>query len=114
MLKLLQEAKYPDLRLGTYTHIAHSIHVYERHFNLVKEMLDCKFLELGFPKLKENLVDKWSKPHPIVLDLCKEIMTGAPLPYSKDDRVLEWIHSALNGTFEDRIYNKETNTSKCN
>ena len=27
---------YPGLQLGTYTHIAHSLHVYERHFDLVK------------------------------------------------------------------------------
>lgn len=35
---------YPGLELGTYTHIVHSLHVYERHFELVGDMLKNEFL----------------------------------------------------------------------
>lgn len=31
--------KYPDLKIGTYTHIAHSLHVYERDLPLVFDMI---------------------------------------------------------------------------
>lgn len=39
--KMLQELKpvYPELSKGTYTHIVHSMHVYEKDINLVNEML---------------------------------------------------------------------------
>jgi thymidylate synthase len=105
MLKLLQPA-YPELELGTYTHIVHSIHVYERHFKLVKEMLDNRFLQLGFPPIRENLVDVDSDPHPFITEFCSEIEEGGYLKGSKD-RLINWIGSAVNGEFEDRIYKKE-------
>ena len=30
---------YPDLKLGQYTHYSHSMHIYERHYNLAQRML---------------------------------------------------------------------------
>ena len=30
----------PDLQLGTYTHITNSLHIYERHFAMIQEILD--------------------------------------------------------------------------
>tara|TARA_R100000655_G_scaffold34765_3_gene67639 strand:+ start:932 stop:1864 length:933 start_codon:yes stop_codon:yes gene_type:complete len=115
MLNLLRENHYPNLELGSYTHIVHSIHIYERHFDLVKEMLDCKFLELGFPPIKENLVDEVGKSHPIIMTLCKEIEQGTfAADVENRDHLYNWIQSAVDGEFEDRIYNKETKTSECN
>jgi thymidylate synthase len=35
MLKLLKMDKYPELELGSFTHIANSYHVYERHFKFI-------------------------------------------------------------------------------
>ena len=105
MLKLLQPT-YPELELGTYTHIVHSIHVYERHFNLVKEMLEERFLHLGFPPIKEDLVDIYCNPHPFMMELCSEIEEGGCL-IQPDDKLLDWIGSAVSGEFEDRIYKKE-------
>jgi hypothetical protein len=105
MLKLLQY-KYPELELGTYTHIVHSIHIYERHFNLVREMLDKRFLSLGFPPIREDLVTALCHPHPLIMELCSEIEEGDYLTESKD-RLINWIGSAVNGEFEDRIYKKE-------
>lgn len=57
MYKLLKE-KYPDLELGTYTHYAHSMHIYERHFDLVKEMLEEDFVPVEIPWMVENLIDE--------------------------------------------------------
>jgi thymidylate synthase len=56
MLKLLQKV-YPELTLGTYTHFAHSLHIYERHFNLVKEMLERDFIAEEVPTIKEGFVN---------------------------------------------------------
>lgn len=33
------------LELGTYTHYANSMHLYERHFELVERMLQCNFVD---------------------------------------------------------------------
>ncbi len=48
---------YPELELGTYTHIAHSLHLYQRHFNLVSEMLQKSFNPQSFPDMTEFLID---------------------------------------------------------
>lgn len=46
MLFHLKET-YPDLKLGSYTHSVDSMHIYERHFSLVTEMLKHKFKPYG-------------------------------------------------------------------
>jgi len=55
-LILLREY-YPELELGTYTHIADSYHIYERHFKLVEEMLESDFDANAFPEIKINFID---------------------------------------------------------
>lgn len=42
MYRLLKQT-YPDLELGTYTHISNSMHLYERNFKLVDDMLKEEF-----------------------------------------------------------------------
>lgn len=43
MLNCLKKERYPDLELGTYTHFVNSMHLYERNFQLVSEMLEHEF-----------------------------------------------------------------------
>jgi len=49
---------YPTLELGTYTHVANSYHIYERHFKLVEEMLSFDFKPVLIPKVDANLISK--------------------------------------------------------
>lgn len=42
---------YGDLELGTYTHIAHSMHLYENDYDLVKKMLEKDFVEDKTPPI---------------------------------------------------------------
>ena len=44
MEDMLQELKpvYPDLEMGSYSHFAHSMHIYESSFNVVKKMLNIQ------------------------------------------------------------------------
>lgn len=50
MLTALKNA-YPTLQMGTYTHIAHSMHLYESDFELVKNMLEKPFEEDEMPRI---------------------------------------------------------------
>jgi thymidylate synthase len=78
---------YPELNLGKYTHIVHSIHLYERHFNLVKEMLDNEFLPMRMPELSTNLVGKNGMPTKEL----EEIYNEKNLKFN--DKLLDWISS---------------------
>ena len=93
---------YPGLQLGTYTHIAHSLHVYERHFDLVGEMLTKSFTPQSFPEMREFLID----PKGYALDGIKEIedemieandviQTDRFTPSTKDDLLHQWISDAI-------------------
>lgn len=50
LYKLLLKV-YPDLELGTMTHISDSIHFYERHDNLISEMLESEFNTIELPDI---------------------------------------------------------------
>lgn len=49
---------YTDLEMGTYTHITNSMHIYERHFKLVDEMLKFNFNKKALPVLDCNLINE--------------------------------------------------------
>ena len=44
--------------MGSYTHIANSIHIYETHFALVDEMLKYDFTKDGLPLLDCDMIDE--------------------------------------------------------
>jgi thymidylate synthase len=50
------KSTWPNLKLGKYTHIVDSYHIYERNFNLVEEMLQHDFEPESMPKLEANLI----------------------------------------------------------
>lgn len=56
MLRAVQ-VKYPEVVLGTYTHIVNSMHVYDRHFELLDNMLKHPFTDHGTPLLDCDMVD---------------------------------------------------------
>ena len=49
MLLRLREFAYPDLQIGTYTHIANSLHLYATDFDLVEKRLNSSILENAYP-----------------------------------------------------------------
>ena len=48
---------YPDLELGTYTHVANSYHVYDRHYDLASRMLTEPFTSITLPPIVSNLIE---------------------------------------------------------
>lgn len=53
---------YPNLTLGKYTHTMDSYHIYERHFDLVKDMISLDFDPISFPLLNSNLITSDGTP----------------------------------------------------
>lgn len=47
---------YPDLELGEYNHFIGSCHIYEKHFDLVEQMIKHKFAEYKLPKLQKSII----------------------------------------------------------
>ncbi len=92
MLKHLQ-VWYPNLKMGNYTHIVHSLHIYERHFDLVKRMLDKPFMQMSYPPLKENLVTTKGHPTDNMNLLEDNILDDTPIVEIFNDPLFRWLSS---------------------
>lgn len=42
---------YPDLAYGNYVHFADSFHVYEKHFNMLNDMITGEFIDVECPQI---------------------------------------------------------------
>jgi len=60
MLKLIK-VKYPEVELGSYTHIANSLHLYDRNFETVNKMLLEEFTPVEIPNIEKDLVDEFGR-----------------------------------------------------
>jgi len=60
---------YPGLELGTYKHQVHSMHVYERHFDLINEMLQNNFKSVKLPEIDKSFVNIDGSPTQITKNL---------------------------------------------
>lgn len=90
-LNHLKEA-YPDLELGTYTHCDDSYHIYERHFDLVKEMIQTDFMPVSFPKLELDFIEIDGTPTDSLIKLDKE---KDSLINAVDDVAYMWIQNNI-------------------
>jgi len=85
--------KFSDLTLGTYTHIANSFHLYERHFELVKRMLTDDFVPKQIPRVKEELISVKGEPSLLLNNL---FSTQSNVLETIDDELMTWIKNNLN------------------
>jgi thymidylate synthase len=83
---------YPELKMGSYTHTSHSMHLYERHYDKVKEMLEKPFIPDGTPDLNTSIIHE----NGLYLDKYKEIFEPIELqcenPTVKytDNDIINW------------------------
>lgn len=49
---------YPNLELGSYTHISHSMHLYKKHYDKVHNMLNNEFNGSYIPLPEEPIIDE--------------------------------------------------------
>jgi len=97
----LLKSTYPNLQLGKYTHYVNSMHLYERNFKIVDDMLNNKFEELCFPAIEKNLIDEKGQMtfnmlalHDMVVSgVDKDLIRGMIINY---DPLMLWIKNSIN------------------
>lgn len=83
---------YPDLEMGSYTHTSHSMHLYERHYEKVKEMLEKPFIADGTPYLNTCIIHE----NGLYLDRYNEIFRPIegdgldPVIIETDNNIINW------------------------
>lgn len=88
MLNALKKV-YPDLEMGTYTHLAHSMHLYESDFELVGKMLEKEFIECEAPRITHaaELLENTN----IVEGITKGTKYGESTQFSENNEFLHWL-----------------------
>ena len=89
---------YPELEMGPYTHISHSMHLYEKHYGLVEDMLSKSFTPDRTPTMNTPIVDetgsfdvaKYPQIHKMVVEGTKENLEKT------DNDVLNWCIDKIN------------------
>lgn len=57
---------YSGLKIGSYTHFANSSHIYEKHFDVLEQMLESEFISRQLPKITN--VNDWDNINLTKLD----------------------------------------------
>lgn len=85
-------AGYPELELGTYTHISNSSHIYERHFEVASKMINNKFEAITIPEVSLDLIDINGKP----TDNFKALFENQEEAIDLNDNLYNWIINNVN------------------
>ena len=99
----LKEVAYPDLELGSYSHIVDSMHIYSRDFEKVDSMLQHEFIPFQLPTIKKHLINAASMPSPYLKEIEEDIENNLEDPYKisnrlsyfKEDDMLSFIYYNL-------------------
>lgn len=88
---------YPELKLGTYTHVANSYHVYDRHYDLLDKMLDSEFKAVNLPPIKLDLINVDGSPISDFAQLFDHINTNSKdvLLFQDGNDLYKWIYTNL-------------------
>ncbi len=94
---------YPDLEMGSYTHISHSMHVYERHYDMIKKMVGPglnereEFKEGELPLLSEPVLNYAGNIIPKYESILKPIIKGEKPDYTQrtGNPLIDWCLEKL-------------------
>jgi len=90
---------YKDLKMGSYTHISHSMHLYERHYELVRNMTeeDCMFLDDNIPLLNKTILNENGSIKEEYKEFLEPIQRGVKPDYNKKtgNTLLDWCFEKL-------------------
>lgn len=101
MLNHLRKTSYPDLEIGTYSHVVDSMHIYKRDFEKAIDMLQHPFENVQMPILDKDLIDTNGLPTDILkkLELLHEFddLKDHYAPNDFDGKIIDWIYVNLTG-----------------
>ena len=89
---LKSHAGYPELELGTYTHIANSSHIYERHFELANKMITKRFTSVDIPNVNFDLIKIDGSP----MKSFTALFNSQDEPIQLIDPLYDWILQNIN------------------
>lgn len=91
---------YPRLKMGTYTHISHSMHLYEKHYKLVEKILNSeeKFSHGIIPLMNETILTENGSIKEKYKKFLNPILIGEKPNYSQKtgNDLLDWCFEKLN------------------
>lgn len=91
---------YPELELGSYTHVANSYHVYDRHYDLTNTMLSHEFVPMQLPPIVTDLIEIDGTPSEDFANLFSVIEkpTDDVLIFQDGNDLLNWIFDKTTNT----------------
>jgi len=100
---LQMKEHYPELEMGSYTHVSHSMHLYERHYDLVKSMVDGNFSERAefepdsIPLMNESILEENGDIKEKYKEFLLPIIDGKNPDYNKltGNTLLDWCFEKL-------------------
>lgn len=108
MLNHLRKTSYPDLEIGTYSHVVDSMHIYKRDFEKALDMLHHSFENVQMPVLDTDLIDTNGLPTDILkkLELLHEFndLEDHYTPNELDGKIIDWIYVNLTGIKTAKLY----------
>ncbi len=89
---------YPELEIGTYTHIAHSLHIYEKNFEQIEKMMKEEFTPASTPDLATNLINEKGEPEKCLINIITNIEHPLSIGYDSGYRILRWLYGNANNS----------------
>jgi thymidylate synthase len=84
---------YPDLEMGTYTHIDNSFHIYEHHFEAIEKMLTSELKPETIPAVGIDLITEEGDPTPELIKFFSDFKN--PDPILLQDPLFAWINKHI-------------------
>lgn len=82
---------YPELQMGSYTHISHSMHLYDKQYNLVENMLKHEFKPDAMPLLNTSIIEENGSYKKKYDELFESVIFNQEIIREKtDNNVLNW------------------------
>jgi thymidylate synthase len=96
MLSLLRKEAYPDLQMGKYMHYVNSMHLYERNFKIVDDMLLRPFESQTTPAIQDDMIDEKGKMTEKMIKLHDAVVNDIlDEDFHEGDGAMEWIYSKI-------------------
>jgi thymidylate synthase len=91
---------YPELELGTYTHVANSYHVYDRHYDLAERMIAEPFTSIQMPPIVSDLIEVDGTPTEDFKILFDSVIGNSNdiLLFQDGEDLFKWIHTKISNS----------------